>query len=126
MKLTLKQLVLAHNTIKELNTTKGLKGSVAYKIAKNYKLIEDEMEPYLKTEQAVVQKYALKDDNGEYRVSNNQYLFSTQDIETVQNELNEIQTEEVEIDIKTISLDDLEDVGLSGEQLINIEFMLGE
>lgn len=129
MELTIKTLLNSRSALGVLGNTKGLMGVVAYKIAKNIKSINSELEIYEETRVNLVKEYAKKDDEGNcLKITNEDgsevYDIEDEKMEELNKEINRLMDETVEIDIKKISLDDLNNAGLSAFELEAVEFML--
>lgn len=123
MKLQLKTLAKARDALNKLANTEGLKGIIAYKIKRNISSINDVLNPYNETEKEIIRKYALKDDEGNIIQNDNDQLTIT-DIVAFSNEIEECQNEVFDIDINVIKFNELNDVGLSANQIEALEFML--
>lgn len=125
MKLTLSTIMNTKEALTGLGNATGLQSVIAYRILKNIKAINKEIDNYEKTAQKLVKEKAKKDENGE-PVTNDQGQFQFEDgvIDELNKELNTLSQEEVELDIKTVSLSDIDNAGLSSFQLETIEFML--
>ena len=128
MELTIKALLNSRGALATLGNTKGLQSVVAYRIAKNIKAINAELETYEETRVNLVKEYAKKDKDGNplKKETNGNEVYDIEDekMEELNKEINRLMDETVEIDIKKISLDDLNNAGLSAFELEAVEFML--
>lgn len=111
--------------IKELMQVKDLDIKVSWNIMKNVEKLENVVKRYSTLEKELVEKYALKDDDGNIKLDdNNQPKFPPRtEFYKKQNEL--LECEET-IDVNVIKLSDLNGSGLSPATLYNFKFMIDE
>jgi len=101
MKLTNRKIVSDANFIGTL-TNKQLPIKVSYAIAKNVSKIEKELEIYSKEKQKLVDKYCIKDENGNNKIDeNNQLKIADENLDDWNKSINELLDIEIEIDIHT-------------------------
>lgn len=133
MKVKLKVLVNLCNRPNEnipsvleiLGSTKGLSSVTAYRISKNIKVITEEEKTYQDTRIKLCKEYAEKDDKGEpIVIDDKKYDISAENLKKFNKELNNLLEEEIDIEIKKLSLHEIDRVGLSAFELNSIEFML--
>lgn len=124
MKLTLETLLTANQSIVQLANTRGMKSIVAYRISKNFKLVEGELKNYDETRIKLLEEHSKKDKEGKAIIKNNAYDIIAGHMEIVDKELNELKKEIIDLDIKKISLKDIEIAGLAPVELTALEFMI--
>lgn len=124
MELTLKALIEASQPLSVLNGTRGMKSIVAYRIAKNHNAIKKELDDYENARIALLIEHSNKDDEGNAKIINNNYDIIDGHIDAVNQEVEELKNETVDIDIKKVSLEDIEIVGLAPIEIESLEFML--
>lgn len=109
-----------------LNKSEGMDSVTAYRIMKNAKAISDECEAYEKQRIKLCENYADKDSEGNPIIDEEKksYVFSRENVEKLQKELELLQNETTEIKIRKISLEGISSVKLSPELIGSIEFML--
>lgn len=107
-----------------LGSTKGLSSVTAYRISKNIKAITEEEKTYQDTRIKMCKEYANKDEKGEPILKDNKYDIPDDKLKEFDDELKKLLDEEVDIEIKKLSLEEIDKVGLSAFDLSNIEFML--
>lgn len=124
METTLGKLLESAQTLAELREVKGLKSTTAYRIAKIASKAGEEIKLYDEQRTAICEKYAQKDDDGNPVVKNGVYDIPTEKLSNFTKEVTELQEENVVLDVKKITLEDIENVGLSAVQVEHIEFIL--
>lgn len=124
METTLGKILESAQTLAELREVKGLKSTTAYRIAKIVNKVGEEVKLYEEQRTAICEKYVKKDDDGIPVVENGAYDIPEEKLLDFAKEVAELQDEKVALDIKKITLEDIENVGLSAAQLERIEFML--
>lgn len=124
MELTLETLINAYPSVRILNETRGMRGVIAYRISKNIKPILKEVEEYEEQRKKLCEEYAEKDDKGEPVIKDNAYDLSKDNLKIINEQLEKIRQETVKIDVKKVTLEDIDRAELSPMQLDSIEFML--
>lgn len=122
------EVVNSMNPLSVLYVCRGLDANIAYRIARNFKVINEEYEEFEKKKKELADKYAEKDKNGDFIIKkiNEVETYSM----TVENELlfreqiAKLLNEEVELKIKKVKLGDISKSGLSGEELILLNYMI--
>ena len=122
----IKDILECKETLIKLNTISGLPSVVAYRIGKNIKAIDTEMQEYDEVRVKLLKDVALKDENGEPIVNKetNNYDIPQDQLQKIIQEIDNLQNEEISIDIKKVSIEDISQAGLSPKELMLIEFML--
>lgn len=122
MKLTLKQLVNASESLVTLSKkgAKELPVKAIYSLAKNVAIVQPELEAYEKARTALVDKYSVDSDDGKSRG------LPVKNIAPFTCELEEIQAEEFDLDIRVIPLTDadIEKAGITAQDLFVLDWML--
>ncbi|RHQ87441.1 hypothetical protein DWX89_03175 [Coprobacillus sp. AF21-8LB] len=122
----IKDILECKETLIKLNTISGLPSVVAYRIGKNIKAIDTEMQEYDEVRVKLLKDVALKDENGEPIINKetNNYDIPQDQLQKIIQEIDNLQNEEISIDIKKVSIEDISQAGLSPKELMSIEFML--
>jgi len=118
------QLINAERALGTLGNTKGLSSITAYRISKNIKAILEEIKTYNDTRTKMCEEYADKDKEGKPIIKDNKYIMSTEKEIQLNEELGKLLNEDVDIQIKKVSLVDINKAGLSPLELDSIEFMI--
>lgn len=118
------QLINAERALGTLGNTKGLSSITAYRISKNIKSILEEIKTYNDTRTKMCEEYADKAKDGKPIIKDNKYIMSTEKEIKLNEELGKLLNEDVDIQIKKVSLEDINKAGLSPLELDSIEFMI--
>lgn len=120
----------SQSTLTELNNCKGLSSVTAYRIAKNIKLVNEELKVYNDQRIKLLENLANKDKDGKPIIKEDdgmqEYDLTDENKLKLQEEVNKLLEEEINMDIKKVSLEQLDGAGLSPAQLSTIEYMLEE
>lgn len=128
MKLTNRKIVNDSSFLGNL-TQKQLPIRVSYTIAKNISKIEKELEIYNKERQKIIDKYCIKDDEGNNVIDeNNQLKISSENLNTWNKEINELLDIEVDIEIHKFNINDLlnSNCEMTASELMLIDYMIEE
>ena len=127
MKLTNRKIVNDANLLGNL-THKQLPIKVSYAIAKNISKIEKELEIYNKERQKLIDKYCLKDEEGNLIDENNQFKIADGNLEAWNKDMNELLDIEIDINIPKFSKDDLfnSNCNITPAELMLIDYMIEE
>lgn len=128
MKLTNRRIVNDANFLGTLNN-KQLPIKVSYAISKNISKLESELKIYNKERQKLIDKYCIKNEDGENLIDeNNQLKIADEHLDTWNKELNELLDIEIEIDIHKFKLDDLihGNYEMSPAEISLIDYMIEE
>lgn len=128
MKLTNRKIVNDSNFLATL-TQKQLPVKVSYAIAKNISKIENELKIYNIERQKLIDKYCVKDEEGNNVIDeNNQLIIADENMTDWNNAINELLDIEVEIDIHKFNINDLmySNVEFTPSELMLIEYMIEE
>lgn len=128
MKLNISALINSKEVFHIVGNTQGLSAHIAYRLYRNIELINKELEMYEKTRIKLLKSLANKDENGEpiIKKNNNQefYDLSDENLQKFNEDISKMVNESVELDLKKISLDDIDSVGLTPFQISLIDFIL--
>lgn len=111
MKISIKQILNARETLSRL-AEKTLPVKQSYRLAKLIKAVNDELSIYEGERIKLCEKYGTL--NKEKRI----YEFEDETYKSFETDINVLQSQEVELDIKLIDISDLE---LSAQEIISIE-----
>ncbi|WP_278682862.1 DUF1617 family protein [Paraclostridium bifermentans] len=126
MKLTNRQIVDDAIFLKEL-TQRQFPIKVSYAIAKNVSKIENELIVYNKEREKLLNKYAIKGDDGNILIDeNNKLKIKDEYIDDWNKDINELLDIEIEIDIHKFKLEDLINGAdsISPADLMVIDYMI--
>ncbi|WP_286149562.1 MULTISPECIES: DUF1617 family protein [Bacillota] len=128
MKLTNRKMVDNSSLLATL-TQKQLPIKVSYALAKNISKIESELKVYNKERLKLLDKYCVKDEDGNDVIDeNNQLTIAAEHMDSWNNDINELLDIEVEIDIHKFNIDDLmhSNVEFTPSELMLIDYMIEE
>ena len=128
MKLTNRKIVNDANLLGNL-THKQLPIKISYAIAKNVAKIEKELEIYNKERQKLIDKYCIKDEEGNNLVDeNNQLKIADENLESWNKDINELLDIEVDINIHKFSEMDLlnSNCNMTPSEIMLIDYMIEE
>lgn len=128
MKLTNRKIVNDANFLGAL-THKQLPIKISYAIAKNVSKIERELEIYNKERQKLIDKYCVKDEEGNNLVDeNNQLKIADEHLEDWNKDINELLDIEIDIDIHKFNINDLlnSNCEMTASELMLIDYMIEE
>ena len=131
MELAIKNLLNGKSTLVVLGNTKGLSSVIAYRIAKNIKAIDEELKIFEETRINLVKEYANKDEDGnpitkKDETGNEVFDIENEKMKLLSQEIEKLQDEKVNIDIKQLSLEEIDKAELSPLELSSIDFMISE
>ena len=124
--MVIKDILDSMEALNKLNNAHGMSSVVAFRIGKNIKAIEGEVKVFDDVRTKLLEEAANKDENGKAIINKdtNQYDVPADKLEHLAKEIEKLQNEEVKVDIKKVSLDDVEKADLSPRELMSIEYML--
>ncbi|WP_290063442.1 hypothetical protein [Paraclostridium bifermentans] len=124
MKLTNKKIVTDSMILMDISR-KELPIKVSYALAKNISKIEKELQIYNSERQKLLDKYCVKDGNGENKVDeNNQLKIQEEYLKDWEKDIKELQNIELEIDIHKFKLEELNGYNMTPSELIAIDYMI--
>lgn len=119
------QLIESKDSLKKLNTAEGLPFKTALSIAKDIKEIDEVLQVYENKRRELINKYGKKDENGELIIKNDNIELT--DRTAFISEFNALTMENVDIEVKKIAIDDLENVkNMTPNDINNISFLFEE
>ena len=124
--MVIKDILDSMEALNKLNNAHGMSSVVAFRIGKNIKAIEGEVKVFDDVRTKLLEEAANKDGNGKPIIdkNTNQYDVPVDKLEALEKEIKKLQNEEIKVDIKKLSLDDVEKADLSPRELMSIEYML--
>ncbi|WP_455797564.1 hypothetical protein [Clostridium butyricum] len=127
IKVTNREMESKVNILRKLSNMK-LPVKVSYAIAKNINTIDKELKVFISERDKLIKEYAIKDEHGNPKVENNQYLFPDGKEEECNSKYAELLDIEVELQLREINIDDLinSNVDLTPNDMLEFEFMLKE
>lgn len=124
MKLTNKKIINDSMILMEVSR-KELPIKVSYALAKNISKIEKELQIYNSERQKLLDKYCVKDENGENKVDeNNQLKIQEEYLKDWERDIKELQNIELEIDIHKFKINELDGYNMSPSELMVIDYMI--
>ena len=96
-------------------------GKQSFMISRVLRALNTETESFNKTREEVLKKYAETDDAGEMIVSEGNVKIRDGEMEAFQKEINELLYAELDVDVKPIPVDWLDDVKLTPQEMIVLE-----
>lgn len=126
MKLTNRKIVNTVNSI-GIVSNRSLPIKASYAISKNLLKLEKEVEAYNLEREKLLNKYAEKDEAGQRKVNENGNVpIKKEHIEDWNREITELLDIEVEINIHKFDLAVLDNIEISPQELMAIDFMIEE
>lgn len=124
--MVIKDILNSMEALNKLNNAHGMSSVVAFRIGKNIKAIESEVKVFDDVRTKLLEELANKDENGEPIINKetNNYDIPQNQLQKIIQEIDNLQNEEISIDIKKVSIEDISQAGLSPKELMSIEFML--
>jgi len=124
--MVIKDILNSMEALNKLNNAHGMSSVVAFRIGKNIKAIESEVKVFDDVRTKLLEELANKDENGEPIINKetNNYDIPQDQLQKIIQEIDNLQNEEISIDIKKVSIEDISQAGLSPKELMSIEFML--
>lgn len=122
----IKDILESKDVLAKLNNTQGMPSVVAYRIGKNIKALDNELQTYDETRTKMLTEAANKDDEGKSIIveATRQYDIPKDKLEDVYEEIEKLQNEEVNVEFKKVSVEDLTKADLTPKELMQIDFML--
>lgn len=121
IKVNLNDILNATTTFNKI-MQQTFKGSLAFKIARLARELEKEMETFNVERQKLLQKYCVKDENGELRTNDDGTVQVEPDkINEFNEEFSSLLETEVEINAEKLPMDSLDSFDITPQQMISIE-----
>lgn len=105
---------------------KPIKARTSYTIMKILKETEDTERFYIDKVNGLLEKYAEKENDGKYKISNGSYVFSAENGKEFDKSINELHSLEVDGTTRRISLSELDGLDLSPRDMGDIECLITE
>lgn len=125
MKLSNRRLVEDARKLGDVSQ-KQLPVKVSYSIAKNISKIESELKIYNKQKDKLIEKYAEKDDKGEFIAENGGIKLKEGTKKDWDKDLKELLDIENEIEIRKFKFDEIANIQISPAELQAIDYMIEE
>ena len=118
--------VLALQPVYDLIKKKTLPIKTAYKLSRLFKVIDNEARFYTEQLNTIIEQYALRDENGDKVTTNegNSIQIAPDYVELTSQKINELLSLDVELPDLLFSLDELDSLGLTMEE-VNAFFKSG-
>jgi hypothetical protein len=115
MKLTIQQILEAAPVLKKV-TSFPLSAKVSYNIMRNMRKIEHEIKPFEESRLQLVRKYGHPGEDGRTSVLD-------ENLELFYKDIASLLEEDIEVDIRPIKIDQLEEVKLTPNEIQFIDFI---
>lgn len=111
--------VLALQPVYDLIKKKTLPIKTAYKLSRLFKVIDSEARFYTEQLNTIIEQYALRDENGDKVTTNegNSIQIAPEYIDSTSQKINELLSLDVELPDLLFSLDELDSLGLTMEEV---------
>lgn len=122
----LSTIIDSMNILKEL-ANKELKGRAAFQVGKLIKKIDEEYSIFNETREKLLNKYAAKDENGNFKLDdNNSYTFEDNNFQLFMDEINTLIGTIITINCNPINLNDLSELDFTPAQMVMLEPFIEE
>lgn len=127
MKITNRELQSKGQVLSMLSN-KQLPVKVSYALAKNINGINKELKIYEEEKMKIIKECALKDESGNPKIENNQYVLIEDKKEVFSEKVNELLDIEVDLDVRKINVNELlnSNVDFTPSELVELDFMIVE
>ena len=116
MKLKIKEVLECIPVLKKL-VNFSLPAKASYNIMRNMKKIEHEIKPFEESRMKLVEKYGKENEEGKISVTE-------ENLQSFYVEIASLFEEEIEVDVRTIKIEQLEDAKLTPNEIQFIDFMI--
>lgn len=121
MKIVLKEVLEGQEILQKLSC-QPLPGRTAFQIGRLLKKLEDVLTSYNDVRTKLIDKYAEKDENGNFKLNDkNEYQFTSENMQAYVSEINNIIMEEIEIEAKPINFKDIENLEFTAAEMTFLE-----
>ena len=118
---TLKDILDGQETLQKLSGSE-LPGRTAFQIGRLLKKLETVLTEYNDTRIKLLEKYANRTEDGNFELNDkNEYQFTQENIEIYIKEINNLISEEIEIDVMPIRLEDIENLTFTPSEMAILE-----
>lgn len=126
IKVTVQQIIESQEAMRNL-LDKQLKGRTAFQVARLIKKLENEISSYNDTRVKLIERYAMKNDDGTFVINDkNEYQFTQENMNGFVQEMNKILTEDIEIDVNPIKLEELDNIDFTVMEMTMLEPFIEE
>ena len=112
-------LVKGSEVIAKIRNTE-LNGAIAYKFGKALQVIIKELELYDISRQQIFQKYCVKDENNNIKITDGNVQFLPQFIKIANQQLKQLNQLEIELNISQLCEEDLQYFNLTPQEIMDI------
>ena len=116
IELTVQEMIDSIPTLRELSN-KQLKSKVAYKLARIAREVDKESQLFNDERNKLIEKYAERDEEGNFKPNENGQIYvdvtNLEKVEQFSNEINELLETEIEVNAEKLSLNDLDETGMT-------------
>jgi hypothetical protein len=121
MKVILREVLEGQETLQKLSH-QPLPGRAAFQIGRLLKKLEEVLTSYNEVRTKLIEKYAKKNEDGTFELNeNNEYQFTSENMQAYVNELNNVIAEEVEVEAKPINFKDIENLEFTAAEMTFLE-----
>jgi hypothetical protein len=109
-------------------SNKQLPVKISYAIAKNINIINTELKTFEGEKIKILEQYASKNEDGTLKIEDDKYVFAPGNGAECQMKYNELLDIEVDLELRTIKVDDLlnSNINFTPAELIELDFMIIE
>lgn len=126
IKVTVQQIIESQEAMRNL-LDKQLKGRTAFQVARLIKKLENEISSYNDTRVKLIERYAMKNDDGTFVINDkNEYQFTQENMNGFVQEMNKILAENIEIDVNPIKLEELDNINFTVMEMTMLEPFIEE
>lgn len=126
IKVTVQQIIESQEAMRNL-LDKQLKGRTAFQVARLIKKLENEISSYNDTRVKLIERYAMKNDDGTFVINDkNEYQFTQENMNGFVQEMNKILAEDIEIDVNPIKLEELDNINFTVMEMTMLEPFIEE
>lgn len=126
MTITLKNIVDSQEAMRNLSNQQ-LRGRVAFKVARLLKKLESELQVFNDTRIKLIEKYAKRDENGDFVLNEkSEYQFDQNNANAFIEEMNKLLIEPIQIDANPISIEDIEELDFTPSEMAMLEPFMEE
>ena len=121
MKVTIKEILEGQDTLQKLSH-QPLPGRAAFQIGRLLKKLEEVLASYNEVRVKLIEKYAKKNEDGTFEVNdNNEYQFTTENMQAYVSEINSVIADEVEVEARPINFKDIENLEFTAAEMTFLE-----
>lgn len=121
IKITVNDMVKSTETFSKI-LKQSFKGSLAFKIARIARELEKEMQTFNEERVKLIEKYAEKNENGDFVTDeNNNIKINNSKIDEINKEFDSLLNTELEINAEKLLINNIDDFELTPQEMLNIE-----